>query len=210
MIERPDFITAAREVQELYCLYAEAENRLSDVLAACYQAAAEAERAIEHEKAADTARVAELETELQDLPRVRLEKLKKDLEEEKARRARLVATVGMVYQEPHRKAQLEKQIAELEDSREVHDAQDVRVAELQALRGKRYKVTGELAARLRKLDADVQESKDAVKRARHDLELPAEGLYRLANRIHSEFDTNGTALYLDRMQRTKSGLDRQH
>ena len=208
MTDKMDFITAAREVQELYCLYAEAEDHLSNALAACYQGAAEAERAIEHEKAADAARVAELETELQDLPRVRLEQLRQELEAEKERRARLVTTVGMVYQEPYRKAQLEQAIRELEESPEIHDALDVREAELRSLRTKTYRVHGELADKLRQLDADVLEAKQAVARARHDLELPAEGLYRLANRVHSEFDTNGMALYHDRMQRTKSGLDR--
>lgn len=208
MIERPEFITAARALQEQYNLYALAEDTLSTALAACYQAAAEAERQIENEKADDQKRIAELEDQLQDLPRVRLERLRQELEAEKKRRQHLLETVGAVYADTTRKAQLEQAIRELEESTAIHDALDVREAELQSLRTKTYRVHGELADKLRQLDADVLEAKQAVARARHDLELPAEGLYRLANRVHSEFDSTGTQLFFDRMQRTKSGLDR--
>ena len=149
-----------------------------------------------------------MEDLLQDLPRVRLERLRQELEAEKKRRQHLLETVGAVYADPTRKAQLEQAIRELEESTAIHDAQNVQEAELAALRSKVYRVHGELAARLRQLDAAVDEAKREVEKARAALQPAADRFCRIAGKIAALFDTNGLQLHLDRMRRTQSGLDR--
>ncbi len=208
MTESIVFTEAAAEVQEQYKRYFEAEAALDAALAACGSAAAEAQDQLDQEREKDSERISELMNALKDSPRIKLERLKQELEAEKDRRTQLVATVGAVYTDPHRKAAIEAQIRELESSPTIHDAQDVQEAELAALRSKVYRVHGELAFRLRQLDAAVDEAKRGVERARAALQPAAERFCRIAGKVGILFDTDGTRLFHDRMWRTKSGLDR--